>query len=197
MFIEPISSIVTHVVCPKIIQSLGNLDLLFGIEEGIGKLFTLTQRTLNDLKSRDIAQEITNWLVWIVSGRVGVCFGLDGGEAWVGWRLQSVIVNLEQKKKKEKILIEAPTRCIGTISTIGRSIRVTIAIGSSFRFAGGAHCDRFSRSDEVSVRKKFVEEKLKIRSKWRGKRQYLYLRTSSKVEQYRLLAMTRILDGGE
>ena len=36
------SARVTHVVNSEIIQSLGDLNLLLGIEEGIGKLFSLT-----------------------------------------------------------------------------------------------------------------------------------------------------------
>jgi hypothetical protein len=74
---------VTHIVHTKVVQRLGDLNLLLGIEEGIGELFTLTQSTLDNLEAGDIAQEVANWLVWVVSGRVGVCFGLYGGEAWV------------------------------------------------------------------------------------------------------------------
>ena len=40
----------THVVNTKIIQSLGDLNLLLGVKEGIGELFTFSQRTLNDLE---------------------------------------------------------------------------------------------------------------------------------------------------
>jgi len=36
------ASNITYVVHTKIVQSLGNLNLLWKIEEGIGKLFTLT-----------------------------------------------------------------------------------------------------------------------------------------------------------
>lgn len=87
--------IVTHIVCPKVVQCLGNLNLLLGVEEGVCELFTLTQRTLNDLKSRYIAQEVADWLVWVVSGRLD--FVLDGGVAWVGWKFKSVIETLEQE----------------------------------------------------------------------------------------------------
>jgi hypothetical protein len=45
----------THVVNTKIIQSLGDLNLLFGVEEGIGELFTFSQRALNDLEVRNVA----------------------------------------------------------------------------------------------------------------------------------------------
>lgn len=40
--LRAIFSRMTHVVNTEIVQGLGNLDLLLGIEEGIGKLFTLT-----------------------------------------------------------------------------------------------------------------------------------------------------------
>jgi len=62
----------THIVNTKIIQSFGNFNFLGGIEESIGKLFTLSQSTLNDLEVRDVAQEVADWLVWVRSGRVGV-----------------------------------------------------------------------------------------------------------------------------
>ena len=57
----------THIVNTKIIQSLGNLNLLLGVEEGIGKLFALSQRTLNNLEIRNIAQKVANWLVGVRS----------------------------------------------------------------------------------------------------------------------------------
>jgi hypothetical protein len=84
MFPEFVVQCVTHVVNAEIIQSLGNLNLLLGVEESIGKLFTLSQRTLNDLETRYIAQEVADWLVWVRSVRMGVGLGLDGGEAWMG-----------------------------------------------------------------------------------------------------------------
>lgn len=62
----------THIVNTKIIQGLGNFNLLGSVEESIGKLFTLSQSTLNDLEVRDITQEVAYWLVWVRSGRVGV-----------------------------------------------------------------------------------------------------------------------------
>ena len=62
----------THIVNTKIIQSLGNFNLLGSVEESIGKLFTLSQSALNDLEVRDIAQEVAHWLVWVRPGRVGV-----------------------------------------------------------------------------------------------------------------------------
>jgi hypothetical protein len=58
---------VTHIVNTKIIQSLGDLNLLCGIEEGISELLTLSQRTLNDFEIRDIAQEVADGLVWVRS----------------------------------------------------------------------------------------------------------------------------------
>lgn len=55
----------THVVDTEIIEGLGNLDLLGEVEEGIGELFTLTKRALDNLEVVDIAQEVADWLVWI------------------------------------------------------------------------------------------------------------------------------------
>ncbi len=74
----------THVIDPKCIESPGNLNFLLCVEEGIGELFSLSQRALDDLESRDIAQEVADGLVWIASNRVGVRLGLDSGKTWVG-----------------------------------------------------------------------------------------------------------------
>lgn len=82
---------VTHVVNTEVVQGLGYLNLLLSVEEGIGELFTLSQRTLDDLEARHIAQEVANRLIWVMSGRLGVCLGLDGGEAWVSFQLELVI----------------------------------------------------------------------------------------------------------
>lgn len=56
---------VTHIIDTKVIQSLSNLDLLLGIKEGIGKLLSLSQSTLDNLEIRYIAQEVADWLVWV------------------------------------------------------------------------------------------------------------------------------------
>ena len=78
---------VTHVVNTKVIQGLGDFDLLFGIKESIGELFTLTKGTLNDLKPGDIAQEVGYANVVAVGvpggGGVGVLASLDASEAGV------------------------------------------------------------------------------------------------------------------
>lgn len=41
----------THVVHTEVIESLGNLDLLGGIEESVGELLSLTQSRLNNLEA--------------------------------------------------------------------------------------------------------------------------------------------------
>ena len=41
----------THVVDTEVIQSLGNFNLLLGIKEGIGELFTFSQSTFDDLET--------------------------------------------------------------------------------------------------------------------------------------------------
>lgn len=63
----------THVVNTELIQSLGDLNLLFGVEKGVGKLLTLTQGAFDDLEPRDIAQEVGN------SGIVTVRVAAGGG----------------------------------------------------------------------------------------------------------------------
>jgi hypothetical protein len=74
---------VTHIINTKIIQRLGDLNLLLGIEKGIGKLFALSKGTFDNLEVRYIAQVVANWLVWVRTSRMGVRLGLDGGEARV------------------------------------------------------------------------------------------------------------------
>lgn len=62
----------THVINTEIVQSLSDLNLLGGVEESIGELFTLSQCALNDLEIRDVTQEVADWLVWVRSHSVGV-----------------------------------------------------------------------------------------------------------------------------
>jgi len=50
----------------QILQSLGNFNLLLSIEESVGKLFTLSQRTLNDLEIAQIAEEVRDTAIWII-----------------------------------------------------------------------------------------------------------------------------------
>lgn len=74
----------THVVHTEVIQSLGDFNLLLGIKEGIGELLTLTQGRLNDLETRDIAQEIGDAHVVAIrvagGGGVGVLAGFNASE---------------------------------------------------------------------------------------------------------------------
>jgi hypothetical protein len=79
----------THIINAEIIQSLGNLNFLLSIKECIGKLFTFSQRTLNDLEIRYIAQKVADGLVWVRSVRMGVGLGLDGGEAWMSCKVKN------------------------------------------------------------------------------------------------------------
>jgi hypothetical protein len=74
----------THVVYTEIIQCLGNLNLLLGVKESIGELFTFSQGTFNDLEAGDVAQEVTDWLVRVRSLRgMRVLLGLDTSISWV------------------------------------------------------------------------------------------------------------------
>ena len=56
----------THVVNTKVIEGLGDLNLLGGVEESVRKLLSLAQGGLDNLEARDIAQEVTNTGVWVV-----------------------------------------------------------------------------------------------------------------------------------
>lgn len=77
----------THVVNTEVVEGPGNLDLLLGIEESVGELLTLTQGTLDNLETGDIAQEVGHTNVVAVgvagSGGVRVLAGLDAREAGV------------------------------------------------------------------------------------------------------------------
>lgn len=74
----------THVVHAEIIQSLSNLNLLLGIKESIGELFTFSQRTFDNLETRDIAKEVTDWLIWVISlCWMWVLLGLNRGVSWM------------------------------------------------------------------------------------------------------------------
>lgn len=53
----------THVVCPKVIQSLRNLDLLLLVEKGICKLLSLSEGALDDLEAGNVAEEVADGLV--------------------------------------------------------------------------------------------------------------------------------------
>lgn len=78
----------THIVNTKVIQSLGNLNLLLSVEKGIGELLTLPQSTLDNLESGDVAQEVSD--TGVVTVRVPVCgrervlARSDGGETLLG-----------------------------------------------------------------------------------------------------------------
>ena len=80
----------THVVHTEVIEGLGDLDLLLGVEESVGKLLTLTQSRFNDLETRDIAQEIGDADIVAVrvagGGGVGVLASLNASETFVVWR---------------------------------------------------------------------------------------------------------------
>lgn len=77
----------SHVVNTKVIKSLGDLDLLLGIKKSVGELLTLTQGALNDLKPRNIAQEVGHSGIVAVGvtgcGRVRILTGLDTSESGV------------------------------------------------------------------------------------------------------------------
>jgi len=65
--------VITYIVNAEVIQSLSNLNLLSGIEEGIGELLPLSKCRLDDLEVSNIWKEVTDWLVWVL--------GVDGSWA--------------------------------------------------------------------------------------------------------------------
>jgi hypothetical protein len=117
----------THVVNTKVIQSLGYLDLLLGVEEGVGELFTFTKGTLNDLETRDIAQEVGHADVVAVrvarSRRVRVLTCLDGSEAGVSIWGEGRLVRIQARYFFVQVRIPvplAPLVCpLGSLSAPG------------------------------------------------------------------------------
>lgn len=61
----------SYIVNTEIIQRPSNFNLLGCVEEGVGKLLTLSQSALNDFERADVAKEVRYWLVRIP--------GIDGG----------------------------------------------------------------------------------------------------------------------
>ncbi len=55
----------THIICSEVVQRLRYLDLLLGVEEGIGKLLSLSKSALDDLEAGDVAEEIADRLIWV------------------------------------------------------------------------------------------------------------------------------------
>lgn len=70
----------THVVNAEVIEGLGDLNLLGGVEESIRELLSLAQCRFDDLEARDIAQKVADARVWVVlTVNVRVGSGLDAG----------------------------------------------------------------------------------------------------------------------
>ena len=92
----------THVVNTKLIESLGDLDLLLGVKKGIGELLTLTQGTLDDLEPRDIAQEVGDSSIVAVGvacgGGMRVLASLDTGKPRVrsGINCRNRLIQIQQ-----------------------------------------------------------------------------------------------------
>ena len=59
------------------------LDLLLGIEKGIGKLLSLSKSTLNDLEAGNVAEEVADGLVRVSRTRMRVLPGMNAGIARV------------------------------------------------------------------------------------------------------------------
>lgn len=122
----------THVVHTEIIQSLGDLNLLLGVEESIGELLTLTEGGFNDLESRDIAQEVgdTDAVAVGVTGGVRVVASLYSSEAGViGFSKKSV-------EEVNRWISQLPPTIINVlaIGTVGLPIGLVLCTG--------AHCGK-------------------------------------------------------
>ena len=75
----------TYIIHTEVVQCSGDFNLLLSVEEGIGKLFTFSQCTLNYLETGYVAKEVTNRLVRIFGLRVWVLLGGNGSKAFVGY----------------------------------------------------------------------------------------------------------------
>ena len=56
---------ITYIIHTEVVQCSSDFNLLLSVEEGIGKLFTFSQGTLNYLETRYVAKKVTNRLVRI------------------------------------------------------------------------------------------------------------------------------------
>lgn len=123
----------THVVHTELVQSLGDLNLLLGVEESVGELLTLTESGLNDLESRDVAQEVgdTDAVTVGVTSGVRVVASLDSSEAGVvGFSIKQV-----SRGSKQLNLRLSPTITNGlAIGTVGLPIGLVLCTG--------AHCGK-------------------------------------------------------
>lgn len=116
----------THVVDAKLIESLGDLDLLLGVKESVGELLTLTERALDDLEAGDIAEEVGHADVVAVGvaggGGVRVLASLDGREAGVftfGKELISVVRRQVETQDLPLAVVGTPFCPLGSLSAPG------------------------------------------------------------------------------
>lgn len=110
----------THVVNTELIKGLGDLNLLFGVKKGVGELLTLTQGALDDLESRDIAQEVGNSCIVAVrvagGGGMRVLASFDTGESRVrsgiNWRNRLIQIQQHFNFEVSKLIPTPLTRSL-------------------------------------------------------------------------------------
>ena len=125
------SPVETHVVDAEVIESLGDLNLLGGVEERVRKLLTLTKCGLDDLEARNIAQEVAYTRIWVVLAvRVWVGSGLNAGVSWVAYN--DVVNSYSEWRRKQSDRLTAICSAGGAVSSSGWSSNL-------LRFARRAH----------------------------------------------------------
>lgn len=122
---------VTDIIRSEVIQSLCNLNLLVGVKECIGKLLPFSQGALDDLKTGDVAEEVTNRLVWISRVRMWVLASVNSGIAAVTFERTQYHGLLTLKSLPPSLT------AMGTIDTGALSIRAIHLAVAILR--GGAH----------------------------------------------------------
>ena len=125
----------THVVNTKLIEGLGDLNLLLGIKKGVGELLTLTEGALDDLEAGDIAQEIRHAdvvAVWVASdGGVRVLASLNGSEA--GMRRDLFVYKLAELSEYTAM---NHTHAIGLADAIYMPIGIGLIVGTGTHGGG-------------------------------------------------------------
>jgi len=107
---------VAYVVNTKVVQCLGDLNLLGGVEESVGELLSLSQGAFDDLERVDIAEKVGDRLIGIPA--VERC-GLD----------RLVVRLVACSKRGRGIRIRRPWKFCDKGGLVFRTVRATVLSG--------------------------------------------------------------------
>jgi hypothetical protein len=75
----------THIICTKLVEGFGDLNLLGRIKVGVCKLLPFSQCALDYLETRNVAEEIADRLIWVPAAGVGILSRVNAGITWVAF----------------------------------------------------------------------------------------------------------------